>query len=116
MTGNEVAERIRAQRTTAHCCVKSWGADHKLVDFELIEPFMKKLRGEDAFEGFELLDLEQLWEALAELDPDKLTREKTAAGEAISWVWTDQSGKEIKTTFPFSPEGIMTIMNDEFFS
>lgn len=116
MTGKELIEQIKAQRTADHCCIKSWGEDHKLVDFELIDSFIARTRENDTFTGFELLDLEQMWQALTNLDPDNLTRLKTEKGEMIVWLWRDNCGKEIRNAYPFSAEGIMTIMNDELFA
>ena len=116
MTRNEAIERIKAERRAGHCCVKSWRDEHKIVDFELIDNFMAQGGDENTIEEFELLDLEQLWGALTALDPDNLSRVATAAGEVIDWSWTDKDGSVKKNSFPFSPEGIMTIMNDEFFA
>lgn len=115
MTRNEAIERIRSERSAGHCCVKSWRDNHKIVDFELIDKYLEQ-GGVDTIEGYELLDLEQLWEALTALDPDNLKRVSTAEGEVIEWLWTDRNGMERKNAYPFSPEGIMTIMNDEFFA
>jgi hypothetical protein len=116
MKVSDVAEQIRVQRSGEHCCIKSWVDDHRIVDFNSIEQFLEQAKADDMVEGFELLTLEQMWEALIALDPDNLVRVATPAGETIRWLWTDKNGKEIEQTFPFSPEGIMTIMNDEFFS
>ncbi len=116
MTGNEVVAQVQGQRSTAHCCIKSWGKDRKLVDFELIDQFIARAKGEDAFDGFELLDLEQMWRVLTELDPDNLQRVQTRDGEIIEWVWRDRDGREARNRYPFSAEGIMSIMNDELFA
>lgn len=109
-------EQIKAQRSPKHCCIKFWGKDLKLVDFELIDQFVASVKPDDIYAGFTLLDLEQMWQVLTNLDPDNLTRVITPRGEVIEWLWTDKNGKETKTTYPFSAGGIMTIMNDEFFA
>ena len=116
MTGNEVVAQVQGQRSTFHCCIKSWGKDHKLVDFELIDRFIDRAKEDDTFDGFELLDLEQMWHVLTELDPDNLQRVQTKDGEMIEWVWRDRAGREVRTRYPFSADGIMTIMNDELFA
>lgn len=115
MPKSEVIAQIAVQRRAEHCFVKSWGVGHKFVDFDLIDRFIQKPGQEDAIEGFELLDIEQMWQILIDLDPDKLLRVKTGEGEVIEWDWVDSSGVEKKTFYPFSPEGIMTIIDDEFF-
>ena len=65
--------------------------------------------------GFELLDLEEMWRILCELDPDPLSRVNDGGREVIRWVWKDRGGKEHLTTFPFTPEGVMELMESEFF-
>lgn len=116
MTGREIVEQIKAQRSADHCCVKSWRNDHKFVDFEFVDRFIEQVKTADTFEGFELLSLDQMWEALTSLDPDNLLRVRRGNNELIEWVWTDKDGRQMKNTYPFSPEGIMTIMNDELFA
>jgi len=116
MTRSEVSEQIVAQRREEHCFIKSWEAGHTFVDFDLIERFISKRGQEGAIEGFELLDLEQMWQSLIDLDPDKLVRVKSGEGEVIEWDWLDSNGNAKKTSYPFTPAGIMTILEDEFFA
>ena len=116
MTRNDVTERIAAQRRPEHCFIKSWGAGHKFVDFDLIDRFIGTAGRDERIEGFELLDIEAMWQALIELDPDKLVRVKSGGGEVIEWLWRDSDGTEKKRVYPFTPEGIMTIVDDEFFA
>jgi hypothetical protein len=115
MTRSEVIDQIAAQRKSGHCFIKSWEAGHSFVDYDLIERFIGKLGQDAAIEGFELLDIEQMWQVLIELDPDKLIRVKDGAGEIIEWDWM-KNGTEKKSVYPFTPEGIMTIIDDEFFA
>lgn len=116
MTRSEVSEQIALKRRKEQCFIKSWETGHTFVDFDLIERFLAKGSGERAIEGFELLDLEQMWQALIELDPDKLVRVRSGDGEVIEWVWQDSRGSEKKNVYPFTPEGIMNIIDDEFFA
>ena len=116
LTRNEVIDQIASQRREEHCFIKSWETGHTFVDLDLIERYVTKTGRESAIEGFELLNLEQMWQTLIELDPDKLQRVKTGAGEIIEWVWSDSYGIEKKTVYPFTAEGIMTIIDDEFFA
>jgi hypothetical protein len=116
MTRSDIIEQIAAQRKEQHCFINTWGAGHKFVDFDLIDRFVRKSGTDDVFAGFELLDIEQMWQTLLELDPDKLLRVKSGTGEVIEWEWQDSAGTAKKTTYPFSPEGVMTIIDDEFFA
>lgn len=116
MTGSEVLEQMRAQRNANHCCIKWWRKEKDFVDFELIDSFVKQVKPDDIIDGFKLLDLEQMWEALLDLDPDKLVRVKKGDQELIEWVWHDKAGMEQTSIYPFTPQGIITILNDEFFA
>ena len=116
MTRSEIAEKIALQRRKEHCFIRSWTAGHTFIDFDLIDRFLQKLGQNSSIEGFELLDIEQMWQTLIDLDPDKLLRVKSGEGEVIEWLWKDSDGKEKKNLYPFSPDGIMTIIDDDFFA
>lgn len=116
LTRGEVIEQIAAQRKEGECFIKSWETGHSFVDFDLIDRFIGKPLHERALEGFELLDIEQMWQSLIDLDPDKLVRVKNGGSEVIEWIWMDSKGAEKKNVYPFTPEGIMNIIDDEFFA
>lgn len=116
ITRNEVIEQIAARRSEKQFFIKSWETGQTFVDFDLIERFISRHGEGRVFEGFELLDMEQMWQALIELDPDLLQRVKSGDSEFVEWVWQDKTGAEQKTVYPFTPEGIMTIIDDEFFA
>lgn len=116
LTRSEVIEQLAAQRKEGECFIKSWETGHSFVDFDLIERFVSNCGHERALEGFELLDMEQMWQSLIDLDPDKLVRVGSRGSEVIEWVWRDSNGVEKKNVYPFTPEGIMNIIDDEFFA
>jgi hypothetical protein len=116
MTRSEIIEQIEMKRRGQQFFIKTWENGKSFVDFDLIERFIAKRGGERAIEGFELLDMEQMWLALIELDPDKLVRVGSGTGEVIEWLWTDSQGNDKKNVYPFTPEGIMKIIDDEFFA
>lgn len=116
LTTGEVIEQIFIQRKPEHCFIKTWETGHSFIDIDLIDRFITKGKKDRAIEGFELLNLEQTWQALIDLDPDNLNRVKTGTGEVIEWLWTAADGTEKKTVYPFTPEGIMTIIDEELFA
>lgn len=116
MTGSEVLQQIKAQRTEGHAFIKWHRKEKGFVDFELIDRFLERLKPEDIIDGFSLLDLEEMWKVLTDLDPDKLARVKKGDREIIQWEWAGKDGAEKTSVYPFTPEGIMTILNDEFFA
>lgn len=116
LTRSEVIDQIILKRTSGQYFIKAWEKGHTFVDIDLIERYLDKPGHEGPIEGFELLDMEQMWQTLIDLDPDKLVRVKRLSGEVIEWTWKDSHGNERKTFYPFTPEGIMTIIDDEFFA
>lgn len=116
MTRSEAISKITTDRKKNQYFIKLFKTGHKLVDFDLIESFISKRDQSGEIDEFELLDMEQMWQTLIDLDPDKLTRSGSGDNEVIEWYWTNSEGVEKKTTYPFTPEGIMKIVNDDFFA
>jgi hypothetical protein len=99
-----------------HYFIKLFKTGHKLVDFDLIDEFISKRGQSGEIDEFELLDMEQMWQTLIDLDPDTLTRSGSGENETIEWHWTNSQGGEKKAIYPFTPDGIMNIVNDDFFA
>lgn len=116
MTKSEIISRIAAEKSKEQCFIKFFKAGHRLFDIDLVEEFINKPDKTEDIDDFELLDMEQMWQTLIDLDPDRLTRSGRGEAEIIEWCWTDSHGAEKTTLFPFTPEGIMNIINDEFFA
>ena len=115
MNHAELKDKIATIRQAGHCIIKWWGNDKALVDYELLDRFMERCDSIPEVAGFELYDLNGVWQVLTELDPDPLSREKVEDREVIQWRWKDKNGKEHLTTFPYTPEGVMELMESEFF-
>ena len=116
MTRSEAISKIAADRRENDCFIKLYKTGHNLVDFDLIDEFISKRDQSGEIDEFELLDMEQMWQTLIDLDPDKLTRSGSGANEVIEWYWTNSDGVEKKAVYPFTPAGIMNIVNDDFFA
>lgn len=115
MTVEMLRTEIAGLRQPAHCFIKWWGDDAALVDYDLLDRFLARDMAAGEVAGFALLNLEEMWSVLLELDPDPLQRKMEAGREIIRWNWKDTAGKEHETRFPFTPEGIMELMESEFF-
>jgi hypothetical protein len=116
LTRSEVIDQLAIERKQGDHFIKTWQAGHSFIDIDLIDRFVATTGRGEALEGFELLDMEKMWQTLIDLDPDKLARVKVSGGEIIEWTWVDNHGIEKKTVYPFTPEGIMKIIDDEFFA
>jgi len=110
----EMKEIIGARRQPADCFIKWWGEDAALVDYELIDGFLAKGDKVGEVVGFELLTLEAMWQVFIGLNPDRLSREREGDGEVIRWVWQDRQGRERVSTFPYTAEGLMELMESDF--
>ncbi|MDO3376906.1 hypothetical protein [Geoalkalibacter halelectricus] len=109
MNGLQIAEEIKRTRTDQQHFIRWWRRENDFVDYQLIERFLETASEDDEFEGFELLDVESMWETLENKVDGRVQRDKRKAGEMIVW---QRPGKEDQTC-PFSPESIMTIFDVE---
>ncbi len=116
MTGKDAVTRIATERGGGHQFIKWWRKADDVVDYDLVDRFVARARPDEVVDGFELLDLEGLWEVLLSLDPDKLVRVKQGGEEFIQWSWQGPGGGERTSIYPFSPEGIMTLFDEELFA
>ncbi|WP_305042612.1 hypothetical protein [Geoalkalibacter sp.] len=109
MNGKQIAEQIARVRTDKDRFIRWWRKENDFIDYDLIARFLDNLNEEDEFSGFELLDTETMWQTLEARIPERVSRDKTKAGEMIYW---KRPGKDDQSC-PFSPESIMTIFDVE---
>jgi hypothetical protein len=115
MSHEELRRSIDSQRQPSDCFIKWWGRDPALFDYELLGRFLEKGEAVGEVAGFSLLSLDAMWQAFVELNPDLLSRELQGGEELIMWAWQDRGGKEHLATFPYTPEGLMELMESDFF-
>ncbi len=115
MNNAELREKISKERQPGDCFIKWWGDDEALVDYELLDRFLAKGPSAAEVAAFELLGLDRMWSVITELDPDPLSRVRVGDQEFIRWSWKDRQGKEQITSFPFTPEGLIDLMESELF-
>lgn len=116
MTGREAAAQVQALRKEGDCFVKWWRTADDVVDFELIDPFLAKVENGQSVDGFELLGLEGMWRVFTDLNPDQVTRTVQNGGEIILWKWQDGAGNEKVSSYPFTPEGLKSLIDNDFFA
>ena len=110
MEYSDLETSITTRRHPKDCFIKWWGTDAANADYDLIDHFL--LRGEAVGEvlGFDLLNLEQMWQTFIGLSPDRLTRKRQGVEEVIEWIWSDRQWKTHTDSYPFTPEGLMKLM------
>jgi len=83
------------------------------VDIELIDAFYDTVKAGDQFDGFELLDMEQLWEIVKRLCADRVTRSVQEGNEVITWQRLDTTGAKRSIRCSFAPEFLIQIFDVE---
>jgi hypothetical protein len=115
MKGQELRDRIRQERRETQFFIKWWRREHDFMYFELIDDLLAQVTDDQEFEGYELMDMEQMWAHLQKIEPEHLSRERRTHGEMIVWKRSDpkQEGGEKTEVCPFTPKNLMTIFDVE---
>ncbi|HEX9874134.1 MAG TPA: hypothetical protein VGA43_07210 [Deferrimonas sp.] len=109
MTGSDILRQVKENRNPRLCFIKWWRKEQDFLNFEEIDEFIQKARPDEEFEGYELLDMEQVWAFLRERELGNIHREtRTSGREVIVW---NRPGKSQEC--PFNPASLMTILNVE---
>ena len=113
MTGIELMKQLEQLREERHYFIKWWRKENDFVDIELLESFYDAVQAGEQFEGFELLDMEQLWEIVRKLCGERVTRTKQDGNEILTWERLDDKGASRKISCSFAPEFLMQIFDVE---
>ena len=113
MTGNELMKQLEQLRKESHYFIKWWRKENDFVDIELLESFYAAVKAGEQFEGFELLDMDQLWEIVRKLCGDRVTRTKQDGHEMLTWERLDNKGAKRNISCSFAPEFLMQIFDVE---
>ena len=112
MNSNEIRNAINDRRTESSRFIRWWRKENDFVDFELLNRFLDRLGSGEEFSGFELLDTEQMWQALNSACPGRASRENRGKGAVIVWhPGATSQGEDIE--LPYNAESIMTIFDTE---
>lgn len=109
MTGGEILKKIQAEKTANQCIIKTWRKEEDFIDFDLLERFEGVVKKDAEFEGFELIDMEQMWDHVHNLAGARLTRREKDGGEVA--VWKRAGGKE--HILPYTPKTLLEILDME---
>jgi len=109
MTGREIEKEIRAGRTSNQLFVKWWRKENDFIDCELVDTFLASVGSGDEFEGYELLTMDQMWEALKGFDPKGVSRGEKEGQEVIYWEQTLADGTTKNRICPYTPDSLISI-------
>lgn len=111
MTGRDVLKQIRIERKPEQCFIKWWRIENDFVDFELVDAFIESARNDEEFAGYELLNMEQMWETLSNLKPESLTRGKKDGQDVIFWEQEAENGSTRSRVCPYSPDSLISVFD-----
>lgn len=113
MRGSEILQQIDQRASGNEQFIRWWRRENDFADFELIDDFRERVDGSQEFEGYELLDLDEMWRQLQKIAAKRLKREKRTKNDVVIWRHTDKSGKEKEETCPYTARALMTIFDVE---
>jgi len=111
MNSEEIRAEINRRKSESTRFIRWWRKENDFVDFELLNKFLDRLGHSEEFAGFELLDTEEMWQALMKACPSCARRENRSRGAVI--VWQAEGGRGDTVELPYTAESIMTIFDAE---
>lgn len=113
MKASEIAMELRQNKVDEKSFIKWWRKENDFVDYELVETFINTTDPNLEFAGYEVLDLQGMWETLKHASPERVTREKRGHREVIVWRHRSQDGTEKTEVCNFTPQSVITIFDAE---
>lgn len=111
MTGREIIKQVRTEKRADQHFIKWWRKENDFVDFELAETFVENAAPDDEFSGYELLTMEQMWEALKEFDPSGVSRGEREGQPVIYWEQKLADGSTKDRICPFAPDSLISVFD-----
>lgn len=109
MTGKEIVEQVKAQRSAGQYFIKWWRKEEDWIDYDLIDRFLTNVKEDEMIDGFELVGIDDVWVQLQRICPGRVTKVKRAGEDVVLWERTDGKKKEC----PFMPQSILEILDAE---
>jgi len=113
MRSGEILQEIEKGREDGLTFIRWWRKENDFSDYELCDRFVKNSDSFHEIGGFDLLNLEQMWEVLKRWTPSGLRRIRTARGEQIEWHRKLPDGRVEVETCALTPEAVMYIFDYE---
>jgi hypothetical protein len=113
MKAQEVLRKLGQNRDPNQCFIRWWRTEGSLPKYELVWEFLENVSADEEFSGFELLTLDQMWETLEKMAPERISRESRMSGDFILWTHHSGAGELVVEECPVSPESLMMIYDIE---
>ncbi|MBN2646121.1 MAG: hypothetical protein JXR59_11695 [Desulfuromonadaceae bacterium] len=109
MKGETLVSAITAQRQPEHAFI-CWQQDAGPKQYELLDYFINRRAQQEEVTSFELLDMEQMWQALLALGEPGFSRAVRKDVEVIDWQVAHQQGRVRSCCF--RAEGLMAVYDE----
>ncbi len=109
MTGKELVEQVKAQRTASQCFIKWWRKEEDWIDYDLIDRFIANVKDDASIDGFDLVGIDEVWDQLQRICPGRVTKVKREGQETVLWERTDGKKKECV----YIPQTLLEILDAE---
>ncbi len=113
MRTDEIVRGITKGQEEGQVFIKWWRIENDFTDYELFDSFIENARSSHEIGGYELLDLEQMWDVLKRWKPTGLKRVRTGKGEEIEWQKKAAGRTQQLKVCPFTAEAVMYIFDYE---
>lgn len=112
MTGDEIKTAITLQQDANTHFIKWWRKENDFVDYELLDSFLERLEPGQKFSGFELLDLDQMYEVLQRWPKVKVSLEHRTHGDFLRWQPSGQDQGPV-VELPYTAASLMHVFDSE---
>lgn len=113
MRSDEIIRGIKQGQREGKAFIKWWRSENDFTDYELFDNFIARANSGHEFAGYELLDVDQMWEVLKRWKPIGLKRVNSRMGEQIEWQRKAADGSLHLQTCSLTPDSIMFIFDYE---
>ena len=111
MTGREIEKEIREGRNANQLFIRWWRKENDFVDYELVDSFLSSVGSGDEYAGYELLTMDQMWEALKGFDPAGVSRGEKGGEEVVFWEQKLADGTTRNRICPYTPDSLISIFD-----
>ena len=113
MRALEIIRDIDKQRDTGKRFIKWWRIENDFTDYETFDSFIAHARSSQEIGGYELLDIDEMWDVLKRWKPTGLRRVYSTKGEHIEWQRRATDGTLRTEICPLTPESMIAIFDYE---
>lgn len=113
MRSNEIVREIGTRPEGGPEFIRWWRKENDFADYELVSSFISNSRYDHEIGGYELLNVEQMWQTLMRWIPKGLVRVNTRNGEVVEWTKKGKDGNKHTYICLFSADTLMMIFDEE---